>query len=256
MEMRGKKGQMTVFVIIAIVVVAIILVVLLYPRIRGAISPTAFTPQNYLKSCLDNDVKTLVSDLSSHGGYLNPEGFYLYNNEKIKYLCYTSEWYALCTVQEPMVITHFENELKINLDSKARLCFDKLKNDYESKGYSVSGTLKGLNVAVEPGKIKLTFDSPLTFTKDKTDSFDGFNIAMNSQMYNVLSVVQSIVEFEATYGDSETTNYIRYYPDLRVEKIKMDEGTKVYKVSNYLSKEEFVFASRSLSWPPGYGGLQ
>ena len=42
-----------------------------------------------------------------------------------------------------------------------------------------------------------------------------------------------------------------YYPDLRMEKIKLSDGTKVYKLSNIVTKEEFIFASRSLSWPPG-----
>ena len=61
------------------------------------------------------------------------------------------------------------------------------------------------------------------------------------------------MQFESVLGDSETTLYIQYYPDLKIEKIKRaDEGT-IYKLSNVVTGDEFTFASRSLNWPAGYG---
>ena len=38
------------------------------------------------------------------------------------------------------------------------------------------------------------------------------------------------------------------------EKIKLDDGTKIYEVSDVTTHETFTFASRSLVWPPGYTG--
>jgi len=63
----------------------------------------------------------------------------------------------------------------------------------------------------------------------------------------------SIVDYEATYGDSETTLYMKYNPELKVDKIKLNEGSKIYRLTNTVTNENFTFASRSLVWPPGYG---
>jgi hypothetical protein len=46
---------------------------------------------------------------------------------------------------------------------------------------------------------------------------------------------------------------MQYYPDLKIEKTKLSDGTTIYILSNVVSKDRFTFASRSLAWPPGYG---
>ena len=45
---------------------------------------------------------------------------------------------------------------------------------------------------------------------------------------------------------------VAYYPDLNVQKIRRDDGVKIYIVTD--KKDiKFGFASRSYAWPPGYG---
>jgi hypothetical protein len=90
--------------------------------------------------------------------------------------------------------------------------------------------------------------------KEETQTFKDFEIDVQSEMYDLLFISHSIVDYEATYGDSETTLYLQYYPDLRIDKTKLSDGSKIYRVSNVVTGEYFVFASRSLSWPPGYIG--
>ena len=72
-------------------------------------------------------------------------------------------------------------------------------------------------------------------------------------MYDLIMTSVSIIDYESTYGDSETTLYMQYYPDLKIEKTKLSDGTTIYVLTNVISKESFTFASRSLAWPPGYG---
>src|SRR3989338_5094639 len=251
----SKRGQIAIFVIIAIVIIAVILVIMLYPKIKIITGGTP-SPEEFLKSCIVNDVKSSVDLLAKQGGYANPEGFYVYNDQKIKFLCYTNEYYKTCVVQQPMIETHFEQEMDRILEPKARDCLTKLKQEYESRGYSITGNFIDAKTGIEQGKIKVIFNSPLTVTKASTERFNDFEIGIDSKMSDLLAIAQSIVEFESVYGDSETTAYIKYYPDLRIEKIKLSEGTKIYKLSDVITKEEFVFASRSLSWPPGYGVSQ
>ena len=92
----------------------------------------------------------------------------------------------------------------------------------------------------------------MSITKESTQRFEKFGISIESEIYDLLSIATSIISFESTLGDSETLSYIQYYPDLTIEKIER-EGTTIYKLKNVITDEEFVFASRSLVWPQGYG---
>jgi hypothetical protein len=47
---------------------------------------------------------------------------------------------------------------------------------------------------------------------------------------------------------------MNYYRDLKVEKKEQSEGTRVYILTDTEREEQFMFASRSVVFPPGYGG--
>ena len=88
---------------------------------------------------------------------------------------------------------------------------------------------------------------------ETTRTFDKFDASIDSKIYDLLSIATSIIDYESTLGDSETTTYLSYYPDLRIDKIKLEDGVKIYKLTNVVTNEMFQFATRSLVWPPGYG---
>jgi hypothetical protein len=249
----GKRGQVAIYVIIAIVIVAVILVLVLFPGVRDTIAGGEFSPGSFLEDCVSEDVKSGVALLASQGGYADPEGFILHEGEKIKYLCYNSGNYETCVVQQPMIKNHFEMELGEIVTPRANECARELKEAYESRGYSVSSSSVSSQVSIIPGKIRVDFLAPMTVTKDSSQTFRDFDVELTSEMYDLLLTSQSIVEFESTYGDSETTLYLQYYPDLKIEKLKVDEGSTIYILGNFNTNEEFRFASRSLVWPPGYG---
>ena len=252
MQNLNKRGQLTIFIIVAVIILAAILIVLFYPKIRAVVSGD-LNPGSYLKACIEPTLRPALETLSKQGGYMNPEGFLFYDNTRIKFLCYTPEFYKTCTVQQPMIKEHVEQELTKVVADKAKTCMNNLKTEYENRGYSVMVGKTDYKVEIIPGKIRINFVMPMSITKDTTETFKEFNAEIDSQMYDLLMITQNIIEFESTLGDSETLLYMQYYPDLRVDKTKLTDGTKLYKLSNVVSKESFTFASRSLSWPPGYG---
>lgn len=249
----NKKGQIAIFVIIALVIVTVILFFLLYPKIKSA-TAGATSPEEFLRQCIEPTVKPVVETLSKQGGYMNPEGFVLYNDTKIKYLCYSSEYYKTCMVQQPNIIGEFEKELYGQIEPKIKECYQNLINDYESKGYSVSSVNPKTSLQIVPGSIRVSINSPITVTKEASQTFKGFDVNIQSEMYNLLMTATTVIDFESTYGNSETTMFLQYYPDLKMEKIKLSDGTAIYKLTNVVSGESFVFASRSVVWPPGYLG--
>lgn len=251
---RGKKrGQVAIYVIIAVAIVAlIVLAFIFYPRLSGVFYGE-LNPGAYLKDCVEPSVKENVALLAKQGGYQEPEGFALYGGEKIKYLCYTDDYYETCVVQQPMIKNHFELELDRMIKARAEECAGNLIAEYKKRGYGVSSGDVGSSVSIIPGKINVIVDSPMSVTKDTTQSFKNFNVEIDSEMYDLLFTASSIIDYESNLGDSATELYLQYYPDLKIEKTKLSDGTKIYKLSNVITKEEFVFASRSLAWPAGYG---
>lgn len=248
-----KRGQVAIYLIVAIAIVALVaLGVLFYPRLGGIFSQE-ISPNIYLKNCIEPGIKPAVETLSKQGGYSNPDGVIEYKGEKIKYLCYTSENYKTCNVQQPMIKDNFEKELNSIIKPKSDQCARNLISEYGKRGFKVTASSIDSRVEIVPEKIKVVISAPMSITKDTTQTFKEFEVDMDSGMYDLLFTASSIIDYESSLGDSATELYLQYYPDLKIEKTKLSDGTKIYKLSNVVTNEEFVFASRSLAWPAGYG---
>ncbi len=247
--MLKKRGQVSIFIIVALVIVGIIVATFFFPGIN--VFASDLNPSSFLRGCVEGEVEGTLEVLRNQGGYLNPESYVDYQGNRIQYLCFTSENYVPCVVQQPLLVKHVEKEIKGRVKPVATQCVDLLKKEYEKQGYEVRITPGDVNVSVVPGNIVVDFVSPMTITKESTQTFEKFAISMESELYDLLSISMSIIEFEAVFGDSETSSYLQYYPDLRIDKTKRN-GDTIYKLTNVVSEDEFTFASRSLVWPQGY----
>jgi len=251
LENMGKRGQVSLFVIIAIVIIGIVIFVSLSPKIN-ILQTSEVNPSSFLSNCIQPEVEDTLTLLNKQGGYVAPDNYLTYQDENIQYLCYTSENYLPCVVQQPLLVSHIENEIKNAVTPKARECVNNLAKLYEKRGFDVSTTPGDINVSITSGKIAVDFLSPMTVSKEDTQTFRKFAINLDSELYDLYLTATSIIQFESTLGDSETSLYIQYYPDLKIEKLRRSPDT-IYTLSNVVTGEEFTFATRSLVWPQGYG---
>lgn len=249
-----KRGQAAIFVIVAIVIiVAGVLVYLFVPQVQTVFSGE-IVPGNYLRNCFQEDFQSNLDALSEKGGYQNPEGYVQFRGSNVKYLCYTSQYYLPCKVQQPLIARNFEIELERITQAKVDECVANLKSEYESKGYEVTlDGATGVGVDFIPDKINVLVTAPMTISKEGTQTFRAFNIEIPSKMYNLVMIATSIVSYESTYGNTATDIFVQYYPDIDIDKIELEGGTTVFTVRDVISKEEFTFASRSQVWPGGLG---
>jgi hypothetical protein len=249
-----KRGQTTAFIIVAIIIVmGGIVVYMFYPRISSVLGFDS-EPSDFIKNCVEPEVTSGIDLLSKQGGYADPQGYITYKGNDVKYLCYTSEYYVPCFVQQPLLRQHFEEELGRLASLKADECVSELRNYYESRGYDVSNVQAArTSVEIIPEQMTITVTSPLTITKETTQSFREFKFVVPTKMYTLLMTANSIIDFESTYGNTDTLLYLRYYPNLQVQKDKLGDGSTIYTVRDINSDEKFTFASRSLVWPGGYG---
>lgn len=247
-----KRGQLTIFIIIAIVIVVFgILIFLFFPQIKTGLGISTNNPNVFIQTCMEDEIKSVVDTLSLQGGSFDPKNYFLFQDEKIEYLCYTNEYYIPCVMQQPLLKQHIENEIKEEIEEEKTECLDSLKKNFESQGYDVILTGGETKVELLPKRIEVTFENDLTLTKEDSERYEELSMILNNNLYELVSITSSILNMEARYGDSETTIYMNYYHDLKVEKKKQTDGTTIYILTDRNKGDKFQFASRSIAWPPG-----
>ena len=247
---KKRNAQVTIWIILAIVIVGVIILLFLLKIPQKYFFPSE--PNVQLQDCVKEELSSAIKEVSKRGGSINPVNAITYKGEKVEYLCYTNQYYQTCVNQQPLLKQHVEREIFERIKGKVRSCLDNLKENLKAKGYEVSG--KGdISIAIVPNYVKLTI-SELNIRKENSkERYDKFVVEERSEIYDLIMLASSILNWEARYGDSDITTYMMYYPNIKVEKYKQSDGSKIYILSARNTKEEFVFATRSLSWPAGYG---
>ncbi len=250
----NKRGQVTIFIIVAIVVVGLgILFYFLYPKMFSSTGFDVKNPENFLQNCIEKELKQTVDLISLQGGEINPTNYYLYQDEKLNYLCYTNEYYKLCSVQTPFLQKSIEEQLSKNMSTKSKECWSLLIEKYQDKGYSVSSKPGTIKAEILPGKVVLRLlDYEISVKKDASETYNSFNIVLDNNLYELLGIATNIIEWEATFGEADMWSYMMFFKYLKAEKLKQTDETKLYILTNKNTGEKFQFASRSLAFPAGF----
>ncbi|MFH1237864.1 MAG: hypothetical protein ABIH79_00830 [archaeon] len=242
----NNKGQVTIFILIAIMIVSIVLIFFLWAK------PTYLFGESEglgFENCVRDGMESVIDELGETAGFANAGFSYPYGGQEFVYLCYTNEYYKTCTVQVPFLRTNFQEQLEKVMEEKIGVCYDNSINDLKSQGYSVSSGDVDYEILIEPGVVRVEIDAPTTVGSQK---FARFNVGVNSPIYEMVMISTSILQSEAKYGDSDISEMMRFYPDYIIDKIKRDDGTTIYILESKLFGTKFQFASRSLAWPAGY----
>ncbi|MBI2043425.1 hypothetical protein HYT25_03485 [Candidatus Pacearchaeota archaeon] len=251
--LSDNRGQLTIFVIAAIVIVGIIgMIYFFFPSVLVNLGVVSGNPSAFMQDCIEEEIQNNVETISLQGGSLEPENFILYKDQKIEYLCYNGNYYLPCVMQQPLLKQHIESEIERGIKNQEDVCFENLKDSFERRGFDISLSEGETFVELLPKKISVTFEKEITLTQgDESQRFEKINVVLNNNLYELTSIADSILNWEARYGDSETTLYMGYYHDLKVEKLKQSDGSTIYILTDRNKGNKFQFASRSVAWPPG-----
>jgi len=256
MNKRGmnKRGQLTIFIIIAIFIMAAVVSFFL---LRGKVSikiggvPRTEAPQSFLEICLEDKVKEGIKIISSQGGYIsNPlnKSFKFKDEEKptdISYLCYNQNYYSPCVNQQPMLIQHLENEIKNYISDDVTNCFNDLIKSLRKQGYDVIDGFKGFEIELQPKRIVVNISAELTLTRAEETSRQGnFKVTIPSRLYEIINTVNRIVNDEATSYDFDYVFYMRNNPKFDVDKFETADATEIYVVRHKDTNERFNLAIR------------
>lgn len=249
--LKSNRSQITIFIIIAILLVAVVLLFFFWSDLKGIF--VSVSPEGYLQNCMKEYGGEALSIVEKTGGSLNPSNYVLYNNEKVEYLCYINENYKTCVMQQPLLKEHIESEISAYMQPRMKECMNSMKREFEAGGYSISYDNVKMETDLSPGKMKIIMNNSLTISQEAVSTFDNFAYSISTRLYDFSMITLSILNWEARYGNSESTSYMTYYPDLKLDKIRRDDGTKIYVLSDRETEESFTFATRSVAWPAGLG---
>jgi hypothetical protein len=253
----GNRGQVTIFIIIAILVVALaVLAYFLIPNLRSNISVSQQSPTEFVDTCMREKVLETIETLSLQGGSIevSETNSYFYKGDYVKYLCYSGEYWTACTNQEPFIREHFESEIENEIQDDVNSCFDLLVASYENQGYEVvlKNSQTNADAEILPERTIVNFENEITITKGGSETYDSFYIRMDNNLYELLEIAKNIVVWEIDTGDSISEAYMTYDPYLKVEKRTKTDDTKIYILTDRRTDDFFQFAVRSYAMPPGY----
>ena len=253
---RGKKGQATLFIIIAIVIVAVVVLALilvpkLFPRGIGPAKP--IDPEAYIGDCVNLALEPSVETLASQGGSLELGNCIVYKDVCRHYLCYSSINYAACVNQEPLLKEKIEQILKTKLGNVVSSCINSFSNSATQQGYEVSiCSNPKFNVTLTEGKINVPIECSMTLSKgESVKRVDKINPFLKWPLFEFVTLTKQIINEEIANTDFNPFYYMLKHYSIEIEKFRTSEGSKIYILRERTSGKEFGFAVRNYVLPGG-----
>jgi len=246
---RGRKAQVSLFIIIGIVLIAAILIIgfARKPKISPAITPERIT----IESCIKNSVENALEIMLPQGGYINPKLYYTFKNTKVAFLCYNEGFYRPCINQEPLYMKHLESEIKEYIEPRIKDCFEAMEQDYRDRGYNVQTTPINIGVNIELNRIKVLINKTITISKaEETQVFSNFDLNIPSRLYSLARVANEIVEQESKFCNFEYLGYMLVHPEYEITKNVIGTETSIYEITDKESRQKLNIAIRSCAFPP------
>lgn len=254
---RGKKAQITLFIIIAILIVAAIILFFLLrgKQVTEIFQPSISDPEQYIEKCTRDSVLEAINIILPQGGYISPQNYKLYGDNKVAYLCYTNKYYETCISQQPMYIEFLEKEIKSYIESKIKDCFYSLKQEYQKRQYSVDEDALSLDVELAPKQAEIVINKKFEITKgDETKKYDEFKVKVNSPLYDLAVIAQEIASQEAVSCYFDYLDFSINYPAFEIEKDQVGSEetiSDIYKIKDKTTEKQLLIAIRSCALPGG-----
>jgi hypothetical protein len=258
--MNKKRGQVTIFIIIAIIIVAGVGLFLMF---KGGIIPqiggkTEENPSVFMQTCMQDSVQDVLNTLANQGGFMENELYkkFRFSEEEdytdIPLLCYTKDYYVPCINQKPMYISQINQEVKDATALIVQECFDSLTSSLQKKNDAVDVTYNGFEVEFQEGRIVFNIDSRIVLTNSgETEIQESFSIIHPTKFYNLAKVVQEIVSQEAEYCNFENIGFMAFHPEYNIKQFRTSDSILIYRVKHKETGEQFKFAVRGCIRPAG-----
>ena len=249
-----KRGQLAIWVIIAIAFVASIILFFFFERriVTTVGTDKEFEIESFIDECAKKYMNEAVDMMLQKGGFIEDENTKLYNGINVSYLCKNLGNYNPCVNQHPMLINELGNEIKNYIETRIDFCFDDFRLEIEKRKGNVNYGNIDVDVKLGEDRIYLTINKDATIRKDDVvQNFDKFEVEIINPIYNLANIAIEIASQEAKYCYFEYVGYMILYPRYDIKKNAMSDSTKIYTIKDKQTKKEMNIAIRSCAIPPG-----
>jgi hypothetical protein len=214
--MFHKKGQVTIFIIIAIILVAAVIVFFAF---RGLFSSESFPHSiqpayTSFLSCLQEDLIVGIDILESQGGYIyapeyEPGSLYMPFSSQLNFLGNPIPyWYYVSgnNIQKEQVPsrTEMEKDLEKFIEGQISTC---VLDSYYEQGFEIEKGLPEADVSIKKDEVEVNLKMNLVFSKDEDNAIaENHNVAVKSNLGNLYDAAREIYSYEQnnlfleTYG--------------------------------------------------------
>jgi len=267
----NKGGQITIFVIVAIVLVVSIGIFFAIDRGVPILDRSEeFNPETFIDKCIKDEVRDIVDVMLPQGGIVNPTDYKLYNYIKVPYLCKNENYYNIviwndeydsgfertpyaCVTQYPAYLRKIEKEIEEHTYTKIESCYASLENTLIERNYEVSRGDIIIDATLKPGIIETVIEGKLTYSKGEiSKSFESFSVLIRSPLYELGSVANEISSQEAMYCHFSEDGFMFLYRDYRIGKYMFSDSTKIYTIEHKPTGATMNIATRGCVISPGF----
>jgi len=249
--MSNKRGQLTIFIIVAILIVVGIVAAFWLMGRSDIEAPADLNPKQFIQKCVRDAVEDSVEKMLENGGQRVPSQAISYQGHEWNYLCYQADFYQSCYNLHPMLEFLIENEIKEDMKGAVQECFDSMREDFESKGFDVSGGATTYSIDLLPGNVEINLEKKIDVVRgDSSQSFEDFDTQIMSPIYELVRIAREVVNSESQFCHFEYNGYMLLYPDYDIRRIDYSDS-KIYRLIDRRTGAEFKFAVRSCAFAPG-----
>ena len=250
-KMKNKKGQLTIFIIMAILIVVSILIAIYLMGRSEFESPVNLNPEQFVRKCVKDAVSPSIEAVIRNGGVIEPSFFKMYEGEAYNYLCFQEQWYLPCVNHYPQLREIIEEQIRSDSAQRVSDCFEGFKEEFESRGYDIQEGVIDYDVEIVLGRVEIYINKTIELSKGEgSQSFDNFDSHILSPLDEIIDVVYEIVNQEAQYCNFDYNGFMLLYPEHDIDRVEYDYS-RIYKVTDRRSGKMFKFAVRSCAWKHG-----
>lgn len=252
-RIKSKKGQVTIWVIIAILLVgSMILFFTIEQRPNIITGGNDFSPETFIDSCVRDEVNEATEIMIPQGGFIEPSNYKLFKNTKVEYLCQNTGNYAPCINQHPAYVNELGDEIKNKINSGVEECFQNLKTEVEERRRDISLGVMSLSVDLAPENVKVKIEREVKISRgSEISNFEEFEIDVVNPTYDLAFIAIEIASQEAKYCSFEYVGYSVLYPRFDIRRETVDGGTKIYTIKDKKTSKEMNIAIKGCTIPPG-----
>jgi len=246
-----KRGQVTIFIIVAILIVVGIVAAFWLMGRDDIETPMDLDPKQFVQKCVRDAVEDSVEKMLENGGQRVASQAISYQGHEWNYLCYQADYYQGCYNLHPMLEFLIESEIEEDIGDEVEACFNSMIEDFENKGFDVSDGSLDYSINLLPGSVEINLEKKVDVTQsDSSQSFEDFDTKILSPIYELVRVAREVVNSESQFCHFEYNGYMLLYPDYDIQRFDYMDS-KIYRLIDRRTGAEFKFAVRSCAYPPG-----